>query len=516
MESPVLVYLTLDKRVMATPTTLGSVDRVGPSEAQEYSGDSGDSVTELEYLYEVRAVSNFMSEEPEDLSFSKDAILYVIDDSRKDGWLLAYNEEGDQGLVPGNYVVTEGEEGGGEGTEDEGVSREQQSGADLWKKVRSYVAPDAFKLALKGLGIELPAGFRESALAKFHTSPEHMLSSRFRPKLSLTGLSFRDPCRKSTRFPALEKEISILYASNVPDVEGQLEGVKRCVRLCVYDKRTGVVSNVLSLPADTSTGDKKTWKLSKSELSKDLIFSVKRADSNLELVLELGVSYKKESTQHELGSGWTSLSLFQQNLQAGLVNRTYGLKLHGGKLFDRGVDLDPTLNPTSKKSIFSINRKPTLFVRISPIARSSKDLAINLPDDVIIHRAYLSLTHRYQQLASQILECSTLNLTSPEIYVFLTAIDKPLLMETVVQVWNVINKKKLQRVNEMVQNQVFSEFLLQKVYPLIVSPQLEGQLSKQNLVEVLSGENESDSLLLSQNCLFTPFNISETLIHFNT
>ena len=490
---------------MATPASQGG--SVTDLQSLEYTDDSDPSETELEYLYEVRALSLFNSQEPEDLTFQKDDILYVIDDSRRDGWLLACNENGEQGLVPGNHVALEGE---GPADQEDGI---KQSGAKLWEKVRKSTAPDAFRLALRGLGIALPTGFRESTLAKFHTST---LSSRFKPKLSMTGLGFVDPCGRPTQ-TALEREMSILYASNIPEVDSQLEVVSCQVRLCVYDRKREPVSNMLSLSAVMPTGDKKTWKLSKEASSREVILSVKRADFNLDLVIELGVSYRKEDTQHELATGWAYLPLFHQNGRSALQNKTYVLALSGGNLFEVGVELDPASNLTKKKSIFFTNRKPTVFIRFSPIGRNTRDLSTHLPDDVIIPKAYLPLIHRYQRIASHILESSSLNITAPEIHVFLTALDRPLVMDTVVQVWNDINqnKRRTQRLNDAIQNQSFVDFVLQKIYPLLVSPQLD-QLSKQTLIELLSGENESDSPLLAYSYQLTPFNVSETLTHFIT
>ena len=495
---------------MATPTSLGgSATELDPLHLQESTDDSDVSETELEYLYEVRALSLFASQEPEDLTFQKDDILYVIDDSRKDGWLLACNESGEQGLVPGNHVSLEGEE-----TPAEQEDTLKQSGANLWEKVRKSAAPDAFRLALRGLGIALPTGFRESTLAKYHTST---LASRFKPTLSITGLCFVDPCGRHTQ-TSLEREMSILYASNIPEADNQLEVVSCQVRLCVYDRKTELVSNMLSLSAVMPTGDKKTWKLSKEASNREVILSVKRRDSSLDLVLELGVSYKKEGTQHELATGWTCLPLFHENGRTTLHNKTYVLSLNGGNLFEEGVELDPTSNLSNKKSIFFTNRKPTVFIRFSPVGRNTRELTTHLPDCVIIPKAYLPLIHRYQKVAAHTLETSSLNITAPEIHVFLAAIDKPLVMDTIVQVWNDINqnKRRTQRLNEAIQNQSFVDFVLQKIYPLLVSPQLGDQLSKQNLIELLSGDNESDSPLLAYNYQFTPFNVSETLTHFIT
>ena len=493
---------------MATPTSQGG--SATGLEPREYTDESDLSETELEYLYEVRALSLFTSQEPEDLSFLKDDILYVIDDSRKDGWLLACNENGEQGLVPGNHVSVEGE-----GTADQVEGQVlKQSGAKLWEKVRKSAAPDAFRLALRGLGIALPTGFRESTLAKFHT---FTLSSRFKPKLSITGLSFVDPCGRPTE-TALEKEMTILYASNVPEVDSQLEVVSCQVRLCVYDRKTELASNMLCLSAVMPTADKKTWKLSKEASNREVILSVKSADSNLDLVVELGVSYKKEGTRHELSTGWACLPLFHENGRTTLQNKTYVLTLSGGNLFEEGVELDPDSNLSNKKSLFSTNRKPAVLIRFSPIGRNTRELTTHLPDDVIIPKAYLPLTYRYQKIASHILESSSLSITAPEIHVFLTALDRPLVMDTVVQVWNDINqnKRRTQRLNDAIQNQCFIDFVLQKIYPLLVSPQLEDQLSKQSLIELLSGENESDSPLLAYSYQFTPFNVSETLTHFIT
>ena len=486
---------------MATPT----IDSVAG--ADDYSQtDSDGSEIELEYIYEVKALSDFSSQEPEDISFSKNETLYVIDDSRKDGWLLAYNENGDHGLVPGNYVAMETAE---EDREEE--SRVKQTGAALWGKLRKGAGTDAFRLALRGLGVQLPSGFRDSTLAKFHTST---LSARFKPKLSLSGLNFTDPCLIHG-VPALERELSILYASNVPEVEEM--GVTRCqVRMCIFNRKTDVISNMLSLSAVKSSGDKKTWKLKKGVSNRDVVLSVKQADPNLDLVLELGVSYDKEGTQHELSTGWISLSLFRQNDRTGLRNKTYGMSLNGGSLFEEGIELDPAANISTKKSIFLTNRRPTLFFRISPVSRSTRELTTFLPDDVIIPKAYLPLVHRYQKVSSQILESSSLNLKSPEIYVFLTALDSPLIMDTVIPLWNDIhqNKRRTHRLNDVIQNQCLVDFTLQKMYPLIVSPYLNEQLVKQNPIDMLTGEDEGDSPLLAHNLNFTPFNISETITEF--
>ncbi|KAI6656787.1 Nephrocystin-1-like [Oopsacas minuta] len=490
---------------MATPTICSITELVATHDYTP-TDESETSEIELEYLYEVRALSEFRSQEPEDISFSKEEILYIIDDSRKDGWLLAYNEDGDQGLVPGNYVTVENV------VEEE--PKPKQTGASVWAKVRENMAPDAFRLALRGFGVTLPSGFRESTLAKFHTST---LSTRFKPKLSVSGLNFVDPCLKPTHYsPALERELSILYASNVPEVDNQLNVIKSQVRLCIFNRKSDILSNMLTLTAVMSSGDKKTWKLKKGVSNRDVILSVKELDPNLELVIELGVSYTKEDHQDELSTGWACVPLFKQG--TALQNKTYGIKLNGGSLFEQGIELDPTANISNKKSIFVTNRKPTVFLRFSSISRSNRELITFLPDDVIIPKAYIPIVHRYQKLSSQILEYSSLNLSSPEIYVFLTALDRPLIMDTVVQLWNDINqnKRRTQRINDVMQNQCLVDFILQKMYPLITSTYLEEQLIKQDPIQTLTGEDESDSPLFAYNLHFTPFNISEIITEFSS
>ena len=50
------------------------------------------------------ALAEFTAEDPIELSFAEGEALSVLDVASPEGWLMARNAAGQQGLVPGTYV----------------------------------------------------------------------------------------------------------------------------------------------------------------------------------------------------------------------------------------------------------------------------------------------------------------------------------------------------------------------------------------------------------------------------
>jgi nephrocystin-1 len=223
-------------------------------------------------LPQAECLADFVGEQDDDLSFVKGDIIYIIDMRREDGWWVAENSEGQQGLVPSNYLkLMEASQRQSQSPSPPEKMRRSLSprGRELWDKVKSAIKQPTVADVLLEMGA-IPSGFRTSTLGKLlNETSSSLTSSWLVPKLSDSHLAFRDlhwdyGSNKLRSHPvAVTRGFSILGAYNIPAVTpaSGLTILSRHIRVAVFNKQD-VLSNVHTVRAVWITKEPKTWKFS--------------------------------------------------------------------------------------------------------------------------------------------------------------------------------------------------------------------------------------------------------------
>ncbi|XP_062509468.1 nephrocystin-1-like [Corticium candelabrum] len=452
---------------------------------------------------QAKCLADFVGEEDDDLSFRKGECVYIIDRGREDGWWVAENSDGQQGLVPSNYLKV--------------VERQQEisvapiagnrsghslspRGRELWDKVKSIIKQPSLADVLLGMGA-IPSGFRSSTLAKLvheHEGTSACTSSWLVPKLSESHLSFRDlhwdfaASKLRSRPVAVTRGISILGASNIPNVTQGLTILSRHIRVALFNKQE-VLSNVHTVRAVWIEKEPKTWKFqpkvqqgfASTAYDADCVVRFNNMSTDSTILFELCFTYRQQKTDEEgeLSCGWATLPLFEADGKP-VISKTRELKVNGGTPYESGIEVDPALTtkPSGKRftSLLRTSRTPRLFVKLQYLRRNVIDVCNMLPDVLITSVNYIPFISYYRQvMADELLldrtdEQDASPICSPVLSVFSQAIDQPDIMDVLRERWSeelkVLRrsfKKNTARLKEM-----FKRILLETVYPLVSSPHL--------------------------------------------
>jgi len=181
-----------------------------------------------------------------------------------------------------------------------------------------------------------------------------------------------------------------------------------------------------------------------------------------------------------MSCGWSFIDLHNQTGKL-IDNKVYKLHVNGGTIFERGVDLDPSVTrqkPTNRlRALMVAQREPVLYVKIATPGRKYRKFLDFLPSTIIIPLCCGQLVSYYRRhLADVILrnrksasDASIIH--SPEIMTFLLATDHCDVMDGIRNVWarkQAVLKPTEKRDKEL-QKVLFNETVMQIGYPLLHS-----------------------------------------------
>nr|XP_048315780.1 nephrocystin-1 isoform X5 [Myodes glareolus] len=286
------------------------------------------------------ALGDFAAQQAGDLTFKKGDILHIIE-KKPDGWWLAKDAEGNEGLIPRTYLEPynkedkreSSEEGSKEGSEEDvEVVDETANGAEVkqrtdshWSAVRKALSEQINTIDMLATMGAIPAGFRPSMLSQLLDEGNQFQASYFlQPELTTSQLAFRDLLwdAKAGTIMSRQSRVSLILTlwscKMIPLPGTSIEVLSRHVRLCLFDG-SKVLSNIHTVRAVWQPKKPKTWTFSPQVtgilpclLDGDCFIRSNSSTPDLGILFELGISYIRNSTgeRGELSCGWVFLKLF--------------------------------------------------------------------------------------------------------------------------------------------------------------------------------------------------------------
>ncbi|XP_032760066.1 nephrocystin-1 isoform X4 [Rattus rattus] len=474
------------------------------------------------------ALGDFAAQQAGDLTFKKGDILHIIE-KRPDGWWLAKDAEGGEGLIPRTYLEpynkedklesSEGseedgeegdEEGGGEdgedgedGEEDVEVVDETADGAQVkqrtdshWSAVRKAISEINTVDVLATMGA-IPAGFRPSTLSQLLDEGGRFRASYFlQPELTTSQLAFRDltwDAKAGTIMsrPSRVSLILTLWSCKMIPLPGtSIQVLSRHIRLCLFDG-SKVLSNIHTVRAVWQPKKPKTWTFSPQVtgilpclLDGDCFIRSNSSTPDLGILFELGISYIRNSTgeRGELSCGWVFLKLFDAS-GVPIPAKTYELFLNGGTPYEKGVEVDPSVSRRAQGSVFrqmiSVRRQPQLLVKLRSLNRRSRAMLSLLPETLVGSMCSAHLLIFYRQILGDVLLRDRTSLQSadlishPVLATFPLLLEQPDVMDALRSSW-AEKESTLKRSEKRDKELLKAEFLL--VYHDCVLPLLHSTL----------------------------------------
>ncbi|XP_048208274.1 nephrocystin-1 isoform X2 [Perognathus longimembris pacificus] len=423
-------------------------------ESQESSGEEEDEeeeeqespkqATSQQYI----ALGDFTAQQAGDLTFKKGEILLIIE-KKPDGWWIAKNAQGNEGLIPRTYLEPcdgddpesseEPSEDSEKGTDqDMDVEDETADGAEVkqrtdshWNAVQKAVSEINTVDVLTTMGA-IPAGFRPSTLSRLLEEGNQFRTSYFlQPELTASQLAFRDllwDAEAGTIRPRPSRvslTMTLWSCKAIPLPGPSLQVLSRHVRLCLFDG-SKVLSNIHTVRATWQSKKPKTWTFSPQVtgllpclLDGDCFIRSNSSSLDLGILFELGISYIRNSTgeRGELSCGWVFLKLFDTN-GVPIPAKTHELFLNGGTPHEKGVEVDPSLSRRAQGSVFhqmmSMRRQPQLLVKLRSLNRRSRTVLSLLPETLIGSMCSSHLLVFYRQILGDALLRDRASLQSAE------------------------------------------------------------------------------------------------------
>ncbi|XP_052580791.1 nephrocystin-1 isoform X4 [Peromyscus californicus insignis] len=512
------------------------------------------------------ALGDFAAQQAGDLTFKKGDILHIIE-KKPDGWWLAKDAEGNEGLIPRTYLEPctkkdkqeSSEEGSKEGSEEDvEVVDETADGAQVkqrtdshWSAVRKALSEINTIDMLATMGA-IPAGFRPSMLSQLLDEGNQFRASYFlQPELTTSQLAFRDllwDAKAGTIMsrPSLVSLILTLWSCKMIPLPGtSIQVLSRHVRLCLFDGNK-VLSNIHTVRAVWQPKKPKTWTFSPQVtgilpclLDGDCFIRSNSSTPDLGILFELGISYIRNSTgeRGELSCGWVFLKLFDAS-GVPIPAKTYELFLNGGTPYEKGVEVDPSVSRRAQGSVFrqmiSMRRQPQLLVKLRSLNRRSRAMLSLLPENLVGSMCCTHILIFYRQILGDVLLRDRANLQSadlishPVLATFPVLLEQPDVMDALRSSW-AEKESTLKRSEKRDKELLKAEFLL--VYHDCVLPLLHSTLLPpfrwaeeeteaarwKAIADFLkqSRENEGSlKALLSPDGVHEPFDLSEQTYDF--
>ncbi|XP_017352173.1 nephrocystin-1 isoform X5 [Cebus imitator] len=492
-EHNLLDKLTHQLQGLAVTISRGNITEVGaPTEEEESeseeSEDSGEEEEDAEEEEENEshkqstseeyiAVGNFTAQQVGDLTFKKGEILFIIE-KKPDGWWIAKDAKGNEGLVPRTYLEPyskeeEDQESSEEGSEEDvEVVDETADGAEVkqrtdshWSAVQKAISEQINTVDVLTTMGAIPAGFRPSTLSQLLEEGNQFRARYFlQPELMPSQLAFRDLMWDATEGtirsrPSRISLILTLWSCKMIPLPGMsIQVLSRHVRLCLFDGNK-VLSNIHTVRATWQSKKPKTWTFSPQVtrilpclLDGDCFIRSNSVSPDLGILFELGISYIRNSTgeRGELSCGWVFLKLFDAS-GVPIPAKTYELFLNGGTPYEKGVDVDPSVSRRARGSVFyqmmAMRRQPQLLVKLRSLNRRSRNVLSLLPETLIGSMCSIHLLIFYRQILGDVLLKDRMSLQStdlishPMLATFPMLLEQPDVMDalrwqaTVVDIW---------------------------------------------------------------------------------
>ncbi|XP_031227694.1 nephrocystin-1 isoform X1 [Mastomys coucha] len=412
------------------------------------------------------ALGDFAAQQAGDLTFKKGDILRIVE-KKPDGWWLAKDAEGVEGLIPRTYLEPynkedklesseDSEEGGEEdGEEDVEVVDETADGAQVkqrtdshWSAVRKAISEQINTVDVLATMGAIPAGFRPSTLSQLLDEAGNQFRASYflQPELTTSQLAFRDlmwDAKAGTIMsrPSRVSLILTLWSCKMIPLPGtSIQVLSRHIRLCLSDG-SKVLSNIHTVRAVWQPKKPKTWTFSPQVtgilpclLDGDCFIRSNSSTPDLGILFELGISYIRNSTgeRGELSCGWVFLKLFDAS-GVPIPAKTYELFLNGGTPYEKGVEVDPSVSRRAQGSVFrqmiSVRRQPQLLVKLRSLNRRSRAMLSLLPETLVGSMCSAHLLIFYRQILGDVLLRDRTSLQSADLISHPVLATFPLLLE---------------------------------------------------------------------------------------
>ncbi|XP_037663585.1 nephrocystin-1 isoform X2 [Choloepus didactylus] len=510
---------------------------------------------------EYFAVGDFTAQQVGDLTFQKGEVLFIIE-KKADGWWMAKNAKGKEGLVPRTYLEPYNKEGGqessGEGSEEDAEVGETAGGAEVkhgtdshWSAVRKAISEISTVDALVAMGA-VPAGFRPSTLSRLLEEGNQFRASYFlQPELAASQLTFKDLAWDADAGgirsrPSRVSLILTLWSCKMIPLPGtSVQVLSRHVRLCLFDGDK-VLSNIHVVRATWQPKKPRTWTFSPQVtgilpclLDGDCFVRSNSSSPDLGILFELGISYIRNSTgeRGELSCGWVFLRLFDDS-GVPIPAKTYELVLNGGTPYEKGVEVDPSVNRRAHGSVFhqmmAMRRQPQLLVKLRSLNQRSRNMLSLLPETLVGSMCSSHLLGFHRQILGEVLLKGRTSVPSadlisnPVLATFPQLLEQPDLMDALRSAW-AEKESTLKRSEKRDSELLKAAFLLvyhDCVYPLLHSTLLpplrwaeeEAEATRWRAIAGFLQQSHDNQgalpALLSPEGVHHPFDLSEQAYDF--
>uniref|UniRef100_A0A8C8ZZW6 Nephrocystin-1 n=1 Tax=Prolemur simus TaxID=1328070 RepID=A0A8C8ZZW6_PROSS len=396
-------------------------------EEEKQESESHKQATSKEYI----SIGDFTAQQAGDLTFKKGEILLIIE-KNPDGWWIAKDAKGNEGLVPRTYLELYNKEEGGQESSEEGTEEdvevvdETADGAEVKQRYRGQINTIDVLTAMGAI----PSGFRPSTLYQLLEEGNQFRASYFlQPALTSSQLSFSNPMwdAKAGTIRSSPSRVSLILTlwscKMIPFPGTSIQVLSRHVRLCLFDGNK-VLSNIHTVRATWQSKKPKTWTFSPQVtgilpclLDGDCFIRSNSSSPDLGILFELGISYIRNSTgeRGELSCGWVFLKLFDAS-GVPIPTKTYELFLNGGTPYEKGVEVDPSVSRRAHASVFhqimTMRKQPQLLVKLRSLNRSSRNLLSLLPETLIGSMCTIHLLTFYRQILGDVLLKDRMSLQS--------------------------------------------------------------------------------------------------------
>ncbi|XP_073906344.1 nephrocystin-1 isoform X4 [Castor canadensis] len=481
----------------------GSEESGGEEESEEedkQEHESSKQATNKKYI----ALGDFAAQQAGDLTFKKGDILLIIE-KKPDGWWIAKNAKGNEGLIPRTFLEPynkEDQESSEKDTEegseeDVEVVDEIAEGAEVkkrtdshWSAVQKAISEQINTVDVLTMMGAIPAGFRPSTLSQLLDEGNQFQASYFlQPELTPSQLAFRDLVwdTKAGTISSRPSRVSLILTlwscKMIPLPGTSIQVLSRHVRLCLFD-------------GNKSTGER-----------------------------------------GELSCGWVFLKLFDAG-GAPIPTKTYELFLNGGTPYEKGVEVDPSVSRRAQGSVFhqmmNMRRQPQLLVKLRSLNRRSRDMLSLLPETLIGSMCSTHLLIFYRQILGDVLLRDRTNLQSadlishPVLATFPKLLEQSDLMDALRSAW-AEKESTLKRSEKRDKELLKAKFLLvyhDCVLPLLHSTLLppfrwaeeETEAARWKVIADFLRQNQENEgalqALLSPDGVHEPFDLSEQTYDF--
>nr|XP_004031640.3 nephrocystin-1 isoform X1 [Gorilla gorilla gorilla] len=539
----------------------GEEEDAEEEEEEKEENESHKRSTSEEYI----AVGDFTAQQVGDLTFKKGEILLVIE-KKPDGWWIAKDAKGNEGLVPRTYLEPyseeeeEGQESSEEGSEEDVEAVDETAdGAEVkqrtdshWSAVQKAISEQINTADVLTTMGAIPAGFRPSTLSQLLEEGNQFRANYFlQPELMPSQLAFRDLMWDATEGtirsrPSRISLILTLWSCKMIPLPGMsIQVLSRHVRLCLFDGNK-VLSNIHTVRATWQPKKPKTWTFSPQVtrilpclLDGDCFIRSNSASPDLGILFELGISYIRNSTgeRGELSCGWVFLKLFDGS-GVPIPAKTYELFLNGGTPYEKGIEVDPSISRRAHGSVFyqmmTMRRQPQLLVKLRSLNRRSRNVLSLLPETLIGNMCSIHLLIFYRQILGDVLLKDRMSLQStdlishPMLATFPMLLEQPDVMDALRSSW-AEKESTLKRSEKRDKEFLKSTFLLvyhDCVLPLLHSTRLppfrwaeeETETARWKVITDFLKQNQENQgalqALLSPDGVHEPFDLSEQTYDF--